>query len=299
MPKKNGFINNRLPQLSSVYFQTSFTIICASVLNINRPTVIMGLLDPRLFRNPTIWTTEFHETDLLALQTFILKMIAMVPINFDKYLPSAFVRLSSLLNRLLIILLAFFILNIIVVCFIEFYNLKENGTLEEITYLITVCIIGLFSFFSMSYYQLTYTSYLTIVDYINKNFRHRSAFGLTCVTGEQAYLFAKRFSFYWSVICMGATLQWVALAILAGNRSLPVIIKYTFIDQYQTPYYQILFLLHICYQYVTALGFATGGYILLSIVVIICGQFDILFCSLKNLRNTAMVFHGRQVNNLK
>lgn len=259
----------------------------------------MGYLDPRLFRNPKTWKTTFQETDLLALQTFILKMIAMVPIDFAKYFPSISAWLSSLLNRLLIFLLAFFILNIIAVCFIEFYNLRTNGTLEEITYLITVCIIGLFSFFSMSYYQLTYAKYLAIVDYMNKSFRHRSAFGVTCVTGEQAYLFAKRFSFYWSVICMGATLQWVALAILAGNRSLPVIIKYSFIDQHQTPYYEILFVLHICYQYVTALGFATGGYILLSIVVIICGQFDILFCSLKNLRNTAMVINGGQVQMLK
>lgn len=255
--------------------------------------MVLGL-DNRLFRNPSTWRTDFHEKDLLYLQTFVLQMLAMVPINFTRILPEDWHSLSPTLNRLTAILLLFFGGNV-VAC--ALFNMTE-AKLEQLTYLITVSIIGIFSIFTLQYYQWSYTIYLRIVDFVNRNFVHRSAFGVTCVTGEPSYLLAKRFSFFWSTLCLMSTLQWIILAVLNGYRTLPVGVNYPFLDQRQTPYYHILFALQCGFQYVIALGFATGSNILFSVVVIICGQFDMLFCSLKNIRNTAMVINGNYLEQL-
>lgn len=256
-------------------------------------------LDYRLFRNPSTWITTFYEKDLLALQTVALQMMAMVPIDYTKFLPPSLHWLSPSLHRLAVFMLLIFGGNVIITALWILPAAIETVNLEQTTYLITVSIIGTFSVFNMQYYQWSYKSYLHIVDYVNANFLHRSAYGVTCVTGEPAYLLAKRFTFYWTSLCTVSTFQWVFLALFFGYRLLPVNITYTFLDQRQTPYYQILFVLHSGFQYVSALGFSTGANVLLSVVVIICGQFDMLFCSLKNIRNTAMMINGNYEDQLK
>lgn len=248
--------------------------------------------DYRLFCNPKSWSTTFAEKNYLWLQTYLLKITAMAPIDFgDKY--------SSIINLAIFIIQSMVILHVDVLFIYEFYSIFGTGSLEQVTYLITMTIISSFSFFNLLYYQLSHKKYLRIVEYINKNFLHRSAYGVTCVTAEQSYLYAKRFSFYWSVSCCAGTFQWVFVALYAGARTLPLRVNYPFLDSQKTPYYQIIFVMHAICQYITGMSFANNSNVLYSLAVLICGQFDILFCSLKNLRNTAMMFNGEQLETLK
>lgn len=255
-------------------------------------------LDPRLFCNPAKWEPAFHESDLLSFQNVILKLIAMIPIDFDRFFPPKFTNISTTLHRLIFLSLSLLILHVNFLFIYEFFTLK-NGTLEQVTYLITMTIISSFTFFNIFYYQLAHKQYLNIAKYFNGKFLHRSAMGVTCVTGEPAYLFAKRFSFFWSLACFSGTFQWVVVALFMDDRVHPLRVNYPWIDQRQTPYYQIIFVMHAACQFITGISFANISNVLLSLAVIICGQFDVLFCSLKNVRNTAMTFNGGQLKELK
>lgn len=49
-------------------------------------------------------------------------------------------------------------------------------------------------------------------------------------------------------------------------------------------------------QIMVAMSCGNADIIIASIVLLILGQYDILFCSLKNLRHTAMLLNGLKKN---
>lgn len=65
------------------------------------------------------------------------------------------------------------------------------------------------------------------------------------------------------------------------------------------PYYQIIYFLQSVCQFTTGMIFGNAGNVLASTVIIASGQFDILLCSLKNLRATAMTFNGFRLRELR
>lgn len=65
------------------------------------------------------------------------------------------------------------------------------------------------------------------------------------------------------------------------------------------PYYQIIYFLHSVCQALLGLLFANASTILASTVIIAAGQFDMLLCSLKNLRATAISLNGSYLNELR
>lgn len=60
--------------------------------------------------------------------------------------------------------------------------------------------------------------------------------------------------------------------------------------------YEILFVIHTIAQFELALVFCTPSAFTLSASIMICGQFDVLFCSLKNLMHTAMIHNGNYID---
>lgn len=65
------------------------------------------------------------------------------------------------------------------------------------------------------------------------------------------------------------------------------------------PYYQIIYFLHSVCQYLLGIVFGNASSILASTVIITSGQFDMLLCSLKNIRATAMTFNGSRLKQLQ
>lgn len=56
--------------------------------------------------------------------------------------------------------------------------------------------------------------------------------------------------------------------------------------------YEFVFVIQTFAQIELALVFCTSSAFTLSASIMICGQFDVLFCSLKNLMHTAMIHNG-------
>lgn len=225
----------------------------------------------------------------------------MARFEFSQYLPQFLHFLPSAINWFIFIMQTFLLLHVDLLFITDFFTVfgKAAGTLEVVTSLITMIIITSFSYFNVLFFQLTRKKYLKIVDFINQNFRRRSAMGVTCITTERTYLLAKRLAIYWTISCLVGTLQWVVVALFSEGRAHPLAVTYRVVDQKESPYYEIIFVMHSICQFLTGISFANANNVLFSLSFLICGQFDILFCSLKNLRNTAMVLNGKQLNNLK
>ncbi|XP_031627368.1 putative odorant receptor 85e, partial [Contarinia nasturtii] len=140
--------------------------------------------------------------------------------------------------------------------------------------------------------------YLRMINYMNTTFLRRSAYGLSFMTAERSYIVANRYVFWWTVMCLQGTMQWTVAPLFASTRTLPIDVKYP-VNELLTPYYQIIYSLHSMCQFLLGMIFGNASSVLASTVIILSGQFDILLCSLKNLRATAITFNGFRLDELR
>lgn len=175
------------------------------------------------FRDPSIWNPDFYVKDLMWYQTVLLKIVGMCYINFENYLPKKFAFCSVLLNWAIFGFFSFVHLHLAVLFFLEMIS---ADVLVIVTNAITMIIINVFAFFTLLYYKLNSNKYVRMVDYMNKNFLTRSAYGLTFITGERSFVVANRYTFWWTIMCLQGTLQWVVVPLFSSTRTLPIKLKY-------------------------------------------------------------------------
>lgn len=176
-----------------------------------------------VIKDPKTWNPEFHRKDLMRNQTMLLKMAGMCSINFERFLPKKWQFISTYLNWAIFGFASFVHLHLAILFLLE---IIRSDALEVITNGITMVIINVFAFFTLLYYKLNYKKYLHMVEYMNKQFLTRSAFGLTFMTAERSYIVANRYSFWWMLMCVQGTLQWVIVPFFASTRTLPIKLKY-------------------------------------------------------------------------
>lgn len=174
-------------------------------------------------KDPKIWNPEFHVDNLMWYQTILLKSVGMCYINFERHLPPKMAFLSIILNWAIFGFFSFVHLHLTVLFFFE---MVQSSALLVITNAITMVIINTFAFFTLLYFKLNYKKYLRMVDYMNAKFSKRSAYGLTFMTAERSYIVANRYTFWWTVMCLQGTLQWVVVPLFASTRTLPIKLKY-------------------------------------------------------------------------
>ena len=174
-------------------------------------------------KDPKTWNPEFHRKNLMRNQTMLLKMAGMCYINFERYLPKRCEFISAYLNWAIFGFFSFVHLHLAILFFLE---IVRSNALEVITNGITMVIINVFAFFTLLYYKLYNKKYLRMVEYMNKQFLTRSANGLTFMTAERSYIVANRYSFWWVLMCVQGTLQWVIVPLFGSTRTLPIKLKY-------------------------------------------------------------------------
>lgn len=139
--------------------------------------------------------------------------------------------------------------------------------------------------------------------------------GLTYVTTEPSYIIAKSFSLFYAILCVAGVLHFILLPIYLQIRELPLTCWYPFntyvslqaciqtlpyqnhfVSFQPKPIFEFVYLSQCLGQIQVGMAFANADLIIASIVWLILGQFDILFCSLKNVRCTAMLLNGSNKN---
>ncbi|XP_070500089.1 putative odorant receptor 85e [Chironomus tepperi] len=187
-------------------------------------------------------------------------------------------------------------------------NLDENLD-ETINYLMTGSIYG-YGYFILCYMQIYSIKFLKLIDFANKNFRTRSAKGLTFISVDESVQTSRKFIIIWNVACLIGTYGWIIYPIVAMRWMLPFDIWYPFnvnafggfsmayIFQifgqtyvglvYCKRIYHLLFLMSFPKttnkSFLKGYGMSSGMYA--SFVMMLCGQYDILYANLKNLGAT-------------
>lgn len=174
-------------------------------------------------KDPKIWNRDFYAKDFMRYQTILLKIIGMLYIHFEDFLPKQFEFASPVFNWAIFGFFSFVHLHVAMLFFLE---MIRSSALDVISNAITMIIINSFAFFTLLYYKLNYKKYLRMVDFMNTRFLTRSAYGLTFMTAERSYVVANRYTFWWTLMCLQGTLQWVVFPLFASTRILPYDVKY-------------------------------------------------------------------------
>lgn len=112
--------------------------------------------------------------------------------------------------------------------------------------------------------------------------------GLSYVTFTESFETSHKYCVYWIMSCVIGCLSWTIYPLLSYKRVLPLYSWYPF-DTDISPNFEITYFLQTCGQIFVGVAYGIWSGLYLTIVIMICGQFDILFASLKNIGYTALL----------
>ncbi|XP_039947531.1 putative odorant receptor 85e [Bactrocera tryoni] len=162
------------------------------------------------------------------------------------------------------------------------YDMLLSGKLEEITDALTMTIIFSFSAYAAFYWLLRWERLLAFLQRINQYYWHHSLSGLSFVSAYRPFILAKRITIVWVLTCVASTALFGLPPLIMGVRALPLKCWYPF-DPLQPYVYELVYAIQFTAQLIMGATLSNGSALYVSLVILMCGQFDVLYCSLKNL----------------
>ncbi|XP_038120468.1 putative odorant receptor 85e [Culex quinquefasciatus] len=228
----------------------------------------------------------------LKIVTRLMQSVALWPYDYDRHLPGWLrgrYHLSTVLNVLYYLLWLFINLHILVLHVKTILD-RLDSFQDLFLILVTTFIYCVMVPVSL-YCQLYYEKNVELIKMAMLLFRKRSAAGITYIKFEPTRQFVFKLFKMWMIGCMFGTMHWAVYPILQREKILPFQIWYPF-DVHRSPLYELAFLGQVMGQYQVGMVFGLAGSLLMMHIFMVCGQFDILFCSLANVYNTAMINSG-------
>ncbi|KAM7362487.1 odorant receptor 85e isoform 2-T2 [Cochliomyia hominivorax] len=174
------------------------------------------------------------------------------------------------------------------------YDMLQMGELEEITDALTMAIIYSFASFATCYWLWKTKTLREFLENINKGHRHHSMAGFTFVSSHSSYNLAYKITLYWLRSCMVGVVSWALNPLLLGSYTLPLKCWYPF-NPLQPVVYEFTYASQVWCQFIMGCIFGNGSALFVSVIIIMLGQFDILYCSLKNLDYHAKLMSGKNL----
>ncbi|CAO1411950.1 unnamed protein product [Diamesa serratosioi] len=174
--------------------------------------------------------------------------------------------------------------------FVQCVTLVSNfdKKLDEIIDYLMIGSTYVYGYFIIVYFQLRYKKLQRLMDFAKRNFKKRSAIGLSYVTNNESFEISHKYCVYWVLSCVIGCLSWTILPLLSYKKVLPLYSWYPF-DTQSSPNFEITYFLQTCGQIFVGVAYGIWSGVYLTMVIMICGQFDILFASLKNIGYTALL----------
>ncbi|XP_062123037.1 odorant receptor 83a-like [Drosophila sulfurigaster albostrigata] len=175
----------------------------------------------------------------------------------------------------------------------------DKGDLEFIVNCFLQTIIYIWAIFMKLYFRRFQSKLLhKTIRFINEKHQIRSARGFTYVTMEGPIRYTNIWAKSLIYSCQVAALFWLALPIAYRDKSLPLACWYP-IDHKQPIVYEVIFFLQGMGQIQISAAFTAASGLYMVIGILISGQYDILFCSLKNVLATSYLEVGATFTELR
>lgn len=142
---------------------------------------------------------SFVLSEYFKVQKKFLTIISTFPLKLE-FVPARFERAKRVINIVFKIFWQLIILHLSALQ-VKTLLLNLNKSLDELIDYIMVGAIYLYSYFFTWYFQLRWKRLLKLMDFVELNFRKRSAKGLNYISFEQAFKTSRKYCFVWVVVC--------------------------------------------------------------------------------------------------
>ncbi|XP_061391565.1 odorant receptor 83a [Musca vetustissima] len=230
--------------------------------------------------------------DLLQFIRRTMYWAAMYPLHLDRRLPQYICGLGLFIEWLYELFLYLVSVHIAILYVCTIYLNYDSGDLELLVNCMIQTIIYVWTIVMKVYFRRVRPHHLeALVHTINSEYRTRSAIGFTYVTMDQCLDMSNRWIKTYVYCCFIGTVFWLLLPIAYGDRSLPLACWYP-LDYKEPIIYETIYFLQSVGQIQVAAAFSASSGLHMVLAILISGQYDSLFCSLKNILATVAIRMG-------
>lgn len=170
-------------------------------------------------------------------------------------------------------------------------SIKWNGSIMEISPHLLETIVALTVMGFQLVFYLNRETFQQLFTLIDTQMRPRSIRGVTFTDMQRPFKLAKYFTLFWVALSLSATAHYSLNPILDRERRLPIPVVYSF-DVMESPFFEIAYCLQSVAQLQYGFAFSIVIGIISSVSIMLCGQMDVLYCSVHNLLYSAMLKRG-------
>nr|WEG72115.1 odorant-receptor-19 [Grapholita molesta] len=209
-----------------------------------------------------------------------------------EWYPNPTTNFKIMLNNIYLALVLFVLLNFTITLLVNLYTewVDIMGSLDKLAdglpLVVAVAVVIYFALYKKELYDM--------VDYMNDNFKFHSARGLTNMTMEDSYASAKKFAYVYTACALFSVSVYVTLPMVFHLWTHQPLQNWAYMDADQTPYVIMAFLRQCLAQAFVGLAVGQLGVLFAANSILLCGQLDLLCCSVRNARFTGLLQAGVQ-----
>nr|QZH55122.1 odorant receptor 26 [Achelura yunnanensis] len=199
---------------------------------------------------------------------------------------------QMIINNVYYALVLFVLINLqwslVVNLYTEWTKVMDNleKLADSFPLLVSIAVIVHFTYKKKRMYEL--------VDFMNSNFKYHSARGLTNMTMFESYKSAKKFGYVYTACTFFSISMYICMPLLNYVWTKQPIQYWVYADVTSATGFIVVFVRQCVGQIFVALAVGQLGVFFASNSILICGQLDILCCSLRNVRYTALLLSAVQ-----
>lgn len=166
--------------------------------------------------------------DFFALPTFYFELGGCWSTNFQRFFPAPLKFLGPILGNSFRLFVLLVMVHLEIVLYITAdQTFRSKGLVEAFLFILNL-VIYFWIICIMTFYATQERKIKKLFVGMNKEFRQRSAPGLTYVTVVPGYTRATKMLNYWQWGCIFAGASYALLPLISGNRQLPLPTWYPF-----------------------------------------------------------------------
>ncbi|XP_063628656.1 putative odorant receptor 85e [Cydia splendana] len=207
-----------------------------------------------------------------------------------EWFPNTDSEFKIILNNIYFALVLFVLLNFPIALIVNLYTewVDIMGSLDKLAdglpLIVSLVVVIYFALYREELYDL--------VKFMNLNFKFHSARGLTNMTMEGSYTSAKKFAYGYTACALFSVTVYVVLPMGLHLWTHQPLQSWAYMDAERTPYVLMAFLWQCLAQGFVGLAVGQLGVFFATNSILLCGQLDLLCCSVRNARYTGLLQSG-------
>ncbi|XP_063368642.1 putative odorant receptor 85e [Cydia amplana] len=207
-----------------------------------------------------------------------------------EWFPNTDSEFKIILNNIYLALVIFVLVNFPITLIVNLYTewVDIMGSLDKVAdglpLIVSLAVVVYFALYKEELYDL--------VEFMNENFKFHSARGLTNMTMEGSYTSAKNFAYVYTACTLFSVTMYVALPMGFHLWTHQPLQSWAYMDAERSPYVLMAFLRQCLAQAFVGLAVGQLGVFFASNSILLCGQLDLLCCSVRNARYTGLLQSG-------